>query len=415
MNKQAELTRWTPRRLLSLLMALIMTLSLLPTAAFAADNPSEWYLDNFKTTKDEPESQVIVASGSFAGDARYELRINIDPDKTYMPGDRVSVKAIAEFFNVDKVNQPLKISISDQAYTPSGTSSTLTVTYPFISNNESNIIVGKDGSISFNAGITYNVTVDDTTFADTKNVTVKINNLWTGYNVTYSKPDGASFIGSIPSDGKAKTVTVTNADTGDFEQEYTIPDNAKASRDGCTFEGWTVSITGLLSYDTQPGATLKGITGDVTLTALLPKNQTITFDEGDYNGSTGVPIKSQTSQGTKYTIPSTEPSLTNFKFNGWLRSDTNETCAAGQTITGITSPITLTAQWTPADGSTPVGSHKVTFLGGAANVYIPFASTTAYVKDGESYTIPTAEPTREGYEFKGWSDGKTTYQAGAPI
>lgn len=37
MNKQAELTRWTPKRLLSLLMALIMTLSLLPTAAFADD------------------------------------------------------------------------------------------------------------------------------------------------------------------------------------------------------------------------------------------------------------------------------------------------------------------------------------------------------------------------------------------
>ena len=36
MNKQAELTRWTPKRLLSLLMALIMTLSLLPTAALAA-------------------------------------------------------------------------------------------------------------------------------------------------------------------------------------------------------------------------------------------------------------------------------------------------------------------------------------------------------------------------------------------
>ena len=38
MNKQAELTRWTPRRLLSLLMALIMTLSLLPTAALAASD-----------------------------------------------------------------------------------------------------------------------------------------------------------------------------------------------------------------------------------------------------------------------------------------------------------------------------------------------------------------------------------------
>ena len=38
MNKRTEQTRWTPKRLLSLLMAFIMTLSLLPTAAFAADS-----------------------------------------------------------------------------------------------------------------------------------------------------------------------------------------------------------------------------------------------------------------------------------------------------------------------------------------------------------------------------------------
>lgn len=38
MNKRTEQTRWTPKRLLSLLMALIMTLSLLPTAVFAADS-----------------------------------------------------------------------------------------------------------------------------------------------------------------------------------------------------------------------------------------------------------------------------------------------------------------------------------------------------------------------------------------
>lgn len=43
MNKQAELTRWTPKRLLSLLMALIMTLSLLPTAALAATSSDGKY------------------------------------------------------------------------------------------------------------------------------------------------------------------------------------------------------------------------------------------------------------------------------------------------------------------------------------------------------------------------------------
>lgn len=49
MNKQAELTRWTPKRLLSLLMALIMTLSLLPTAALAATDDYKLTVTGFST------------------------------------------------------------------------------------------------------------------------------------------------------------------------------------------------------------------------------------------------------------------------------------------------------------------------------------------------------------------------------
>lgn len=391
MNKRTEQTRWTPKRLLSLLMALIMTLSLLPTAAFADDNPNEWYLDNFKTTGNEPESQVIVASGFFAGDAQYELRINIDPNKTYMPGDRVSVNAIAQLFNVDSVNQPLKIAISDQALTANNTGSTLEASYPFISNNESNIIVGKDGSISFNAGITYNVTVDGTTFADTKNVTVKINNLWTGYTVTYD------------SDGS----TLTNAPNGKTnKQEYTIPADATASKDGYTFEGWIVSGGGSLSAGVvSSGTMIDGITSDITLKANLVKDQDIIFDPV-YSGVSGLPYTLKaTSTGSTYNIPYT-PQLANYTFAGWSVSGGAGSTAKIDTadpnkVIDINAPITLTPNWVPADGSTPVGSHKVTFDG----VYTGVSNIPAVqvVKDGETTTAPTQTPLREGYVFKHWS------------
>lgn len=406
MNKRTEQTRWTPKRLLSLLMALIMTLSLLPTAAFADDNPNEWDLNNFKTTENGPESQVIVASGFFSGNARYALCINIDPNITYMPGDRVSVNAIAQLFDVDRVNQPLKIAISDQALTANNTGSTLEASYPFISNNESNIIVGKDGSISFNAGITYNVTVDGTTFADTKNVTVKINNLWTGYNVTYSKPNDASFIGDIPSDGKTKTVTVKNADTGEFEQEYTIPDNAKASRDGYTFKGWDLyrenSLGDTLGFLTQPGTTITNIEGDIRLRANLEENQTIKFNPV-YSGVSGLPFNYEDiSQGQTYTIPYT-PELSGYDFKGW--TVTGATLGAdGVSVKNITSPITITPIWEKSDGSAPVGSHKVTFVrnnttdGSALN----WPSDLTGAKDS-TVTIPWNIPQAEGYTFLGWS------------
>lgn len=408
MNKQAELTRWTPKRLLSLLMALIMTLSLLPTAAFADDNPNEWYLDNFKTTGNEPESQVIVASGFFAGDARYELRINIDPNKTYMPGDRVSVNAIAQLFNVDSVNQPLQIAISEQTLTANNTDSTLTVSYPFVGNSA--IIVGKDGSISFNAGITYDVTVDGTTFADTKNVTVKINNLWTGYNITFTTTvglDGVTFTGGIPESGKA-TTHARNAAAGDFTPVYKLTASMGAVKDGYTFEGWNSSLFTDTSGNRKSVTLTAGseceydFASDATFTADLAKNQEITFDPGIYSGVTGLLNQVQYSRGTKYDITVQDPKLDGYQFAGWLfeLNGTPYIYKRGDTVHGITSATTLIAQWTPDDGSAPVGSHKVTFLAGAADAYIPFVAT-ATVKDGTNYTIPTDKPTREGYEFKG--------------
>ena len=57
MNKRTEQTRWTPKRLLSLLMALIMTLSLLPTAALAAS-------DYVVSLVDPPYDTVIVGQES---------------------------------------------------------------------------------------------------------------------------------------------------------------------------------------------------------------------------------------------------------------------------------------------------------------------------------------------------------------
>lgn len=402
MNKRTEQTRWTPKRLLSLLMALIMTLSLLPTAAFAddGDDTITFYLENFKTASEEAGSEGLAAFGNIGNSNtpyRLYVYINPTPETPYMPGQRVSVRATAELQLADgvKVNraEPLKVSIGNKTvYQQDSDSSTATV--------YNDCTIAQDGSISFDAKITYSIIESEGTVSGSRTIRVVIKNLWTGYNVTYSKPNDASFIGDIPSDGKTKTVTVKNADTGEFEQEYTIPDNAKASRDGCTFEGWTVSIAGLLSYDTQPGATLKGVTGDVTLTALLPENQEITFDPV-YSGVSGLPyLLTATSTGSTYNIPYT-PQLANYTFAGWSVTGGNakiDTIDPSKVI-GIDTPITLTPKWVPADGTTPVGSHKVTFHENAAGVYnMPAPQTVKH--DGTAVTPIT--PQRDGYTFDGW-------------
>ena len=409
MNKQAELTRWTPKRLLSLLMALIMTLSLLPTAALAAEGEisKTLNLSDFYPIGERRETWQHVSYGpiSDSSPTTYELSVHIDPTAPYTPGTSVAVQAKAKLnlapgAEVDTSNQ-LQVYINGNTYIDPSNSGATEVTYTY-SPGSYDITVGQDGSISFKAKIEYSVIENGQRITDSKLVNVRINDLWTGYTVTYD-PDGS---------------TLTNASNGKTnKQVYTIPAGATASKDGFTFTGrkYDAQIGGALAAgEVQSGHEFTDLTGNITLSPTFEKNQTITFDEGDYYGSTGVPRRPQTSQGTKYTIPSTEPSLTNFKFTGWLRSDTNDICVAGQTITGINTDITLTAQWEPDDGSAPVGSHKVTFLAGAADAYIPFVAT-ATVKDGTDYTIPTNKPTREGYEFKGWNDGTNTYQAGATI
>ena len=402
MNKRTEQTRWTPKRLLSLLMALIMTLSLLPTAVFANDETKTFYLNTFIPAPEEPESVAEVASGAIGTNGTsYRLSVHIDPKPDYAPGQKVDVRATADLLlkGGDQVDEshPLKVTVGNTAVTSKPNSSPSDSTSQTATANSRTI--GLDGSISFTTSIEYSVIPSGSSEAITgsKTVSVKIKDLWTGYNVTYTQGTGETFTG-VPAGNNAKTVA-KNASSGDYKQVYTIPADAAASKDNCTFEGWRVSIAGLLSYDTQPGATLEGITGDVTLTALLPENQEISFNPV-YSGVSGLPFNYEDiSQGQTYTIPYT-PELSGYDFKGW--TVTGATLGAdGVSVKNITSPITITPIWEKSDGSTPVGSHKVTFDG----VYTGVSNIPAVqvVKDGEMTTEPKQTPLREGYVFKHWS------------
>lgn len=410
MNKRTEQTRWTPKRLLSLLMALIMTLSLLPTAAFAAEGEDSQIL-NLSSFVDPSgngnETWPNVSSGKISDSSStwYELAVHIDPAASYTPGTEVAVQAKANLRLAPeaKVNtkDQLKVYINGSTKYNESEADATQITYTY-SPGSYDITVGQDGSITFKTEIKYSVIENGETITGSKLVTVRINDLWTGYTVTYD-PDGA---------------TLTNASNGKTnKQVYTIPADATASKDGYTFEGWQVSGSGSSATGVvSSGTMIDGITGDITLKANLVQNQEISFDPV-YSGVSGLPYTLKaTSTGSTYEIPYT-PQLANYTFGGWrvtggkaqiVPTDPNK-------VIDINAPITLTPKWAPADGTTPVGSHKVTFLAGAADAYIPFVAT-ATVADGEIYQIPTAVPTRKGYTFDGWSDEQgNTYQAGREI
>lgn len=399
MNKRTEQTRWTPKRLLSLLMALIMTLSLLPTAAFAAEGEDSQIL-NLSSFVDPSgngnETWHNVSSGTISGSSptRYELAVHIDPTVSYIPGMEVTVQAKANLSLAPgaavNTSDQLKVRIKGNTHYEKSNADATEVTYTY-SSESFPITVGQDGGISFDTKIEYSVIENGEAITGSKLVNVRINDLWTGYAVTYD-PDGSTLI-NVPDGNTDKT----------NKQEYTIPADATASKNGYTFEGWQVSGSGSSATGVVPsGTTIDGITGDITLKANLVANQPIEFDPV-YSGVSGLPYTLKaTSTGSTYNIPYT-PQLANYTFDGW--SVTGGTAKIDKTdpnkVVEINEPITLTPNWVPADGSTPVGSHKVTFDG----VYTGVSNIPAVqvVKDGETATAPTQTPLREGYVFKHWS------------
>lgn len=318
MNKQAELTRWTPKRLLSLLMALIMTLSLLPTAAFAAEedtivlSAAHW---------EEPNKTQQLSSYTYSDSSKpnfgFSLGIGFDnftPSTNLSPGAEVEI--------------PFKCNYI-------GTLSPQKITFTFKDLNSPH----------------------STSIEDSKN--------------TFVDPHTGTLSASVGGDGSLRFTV---------QSSYTLANGTSGSSDLVTVQ----------IKDLVPASTWQ-----------------VKFHMNDGTDAIYSSVPVQGGYGT--TRPS-DPTREGYKFAGWYtEANSGSLYDFGAPVTADTN---VYAHWTE-DGTTPVGSHTVNFLPGAADAYIPFVAI-ATVKDGTNYTIPTNKPTREGYEFNGWSikSGTATLENG---
>ena len=191
-----------------------------------------------------------------------------------------------------------------------------------------------------------------------ENLTIKAQWKINKYTITFDTA-GGSAVASI---------------TQDYGTAITAP--ANPAKEGYTFAGWSEKIPGRMPAE------------NMTVKAQWKINQyTITFK----NGETVYKTITQ-DYGTAITKPA-DPTKTGYTFAGWDK-EIPEAMPAGD--------MTVTAKWT-------VNKYTVTFDANSGSACKEITITY----DGKYPTLPA--PTKEGYTFEGWFDGKTQVMSGTAV
>ena len=156
---------------------------------------------------------------------------------------------------------------------------------------------------------------------------------------------------------------------------------------GYAFVGWT---DGKKTY--AAGDEFVMPLAAVTLTAVwekAPVTYTVTFDPNNAGETWTVEVE----EGRLLEKPATDPTIDNGKY---FRYWTDEDGAEYDFATPVTGDITLYAKY----------QYRITYsLGEGVEGTAPETQWTGY-----RIKLSSVKPTREGYTFKGWTDGTATYQ-----
>lgn len=345
------------KRVISLLLALVLAVSLLPTAAWAAGTISDYFSDMPITAETEPGSP----------NSKKKWKVST------LNGETVLVSG-----NKEK----------------SGSSSTLQLTMKDTVN------------LSFEYKVSTEENYDKLTISNGGTQLVnEVSGLidWTRLEIDAKRGDVISIVYSKDSSGNgnddcvylcnftcAPPVVVTfhaNGGTGaDYTQNIYGGKGALTANtftnSGKVFAGWATSENGEVAY--ADGAKIT-VGSNTDLYAVWGDAYTVTFDYNDSktNNAT-VYIAQNTTIGAK--IP-TDPKKTGYIFDGWFNGETKLTA---ETVIG--GDVTYTAKWTairyiivlnPGDG---VG-EKVTLDAVVYDQYV---------------TLPKNTFTCDGYDFNGW-------------
>jgi uncharacterized repeat protein (TIGR02543 family) len=172
-----------------------------------------------------------------------------------------------------------------------------------------------------------------------------------------------------------------------------LPTEGTLAKTGYDFGGWSESLGGTAIVGNYTPTSSK------TLYAVwTPTTYTVTYNS---NGATGALAKSSdsyTTGGTAITLPGAgQMTKAGHTFDGW------STTTTGSKISGTyTTSInrTLYARWVAV-------TYTITYEAAGGSSTPTQASKTI----GQTFTLASG-PTKTSFEFAGWNDGTTTYDAG---
>ena len=335
MKERTSLARWTPRRLLSLLMALIMTLSLLPTAALAATISGPYTLDVADAPTDlivGQESADITANLTSTDTTPVDVRLKVTV--TPVPG--------AEIKRYDTATSAY---VTTTDYLDDG------ATYPSVSSTLPP--VSADFKLSFNAAGSYTVKVEavrvdatgETSLVEDDSMTITVKDAIDKLTVDPAEPEA----------GQPFTVRAdTNVNSGYVVFEYngalvSAPVNPLSENEGYAEYKDLIAVAGV----TEVKATLRGATGSILGTKTTPFTlatpatyHTVVFRANGDNVYS-LPEPQTVKSGASATKPAFTPERKGYTFGGWCDSTG---AAYDFTTNTVTTDLELYAMWT----ATPV-------------------------------------------------------------
>jgi uncharacterized repeat protein (TIGR02543 family) len=199
------------------------------------------------------------------------------------------------------------------------------------------------------------------------------------------------------------TNATSNPDTYDVEDTVTFAD---PTRTGYTFDGWFDAAS---SGNEVTGITL-GSSGDLTLYAYwTPILYNINYyDVTDGGPATLMVSPAQGENQMQYDIETedftlAEPSKTGYTFNGWFSDALLTTPITSVETLGNTGDISIYGKYT-------INEYTLSFDLNYDGIDPNPADVTQNYNTSVTASLP-ADPTRTGYDFKGWAQSETAVAA----